>query len=883
MAIIMIVSLVAQNAYAAELASSNPAVEGSQVVKEDSQEQASSVNESSVDSQKETESSTESSDTSEPGSEESSIAPSDSTEESSQAADSSVENSASESEEPASQQEEVPQDSTSSDASEASDVTPEPTAEPTVTPEPLPTEEAAPLETMEDPDAIKYVDIADGYYRIASKLNNNRVLDVKAASREKEANIQVYANNLTSAQIFKIEGKSETVGDVTRKYYTIRAYMNTSEVLDVKAARNADGQNVQQYDANGTNAQKWYITEEAEGYYAIRTAISGATHTRALEAAGNSNGANVYINTFAAKDSQLWKFEQAIPYQPAAGMYTIHLNGTNKVMDVAGNVGANGTNVDVYTANGTSAQQFYLKPLGYGGLYSIIGVASRNAVDIDNNRTAAGTKIHTWRYAGSNQQIVRFDGTGASADGQPVFRIIAKSGAKFSVNGSDVQVGSTAAEWYLTGISGQTAVDTIAQGFYYITTKLNTDMAVDIKSGSLDNGGIAQLYKKNSTNAQKYKLLFTSDGYVRFQNIGSGKGLNVDKAARRNGTKVHQWALNSTENFKFKIVPTNDGDGSVYLQFSNSAFYLDVPSAKATNGNALHIYKGNRTTAQKFFLEKTVTKTGWQTFMGGQRKLYDSKGNYYKNTTVDGIEVGADGTPKETWVYVDGFWRYRVGNTYVNDVRPYLSKLFGTKTVPTKSLSGFTEPAVSAPATPGYYATLDRSKALVTIYTKYPGSNSWNLPVCAFKCSPGMNDTPTDPGTRWTVANARWSELMGPSYGQYTTRLSKPGSTSKWSGELFHSVPCGSPNNHNVPRGMYNALGRKASHGCIRMDVRNCYWICKFCPKGMMVKVGDNLSAPIKAVPQPKMRSGNVDPTDPAYTGNYGYVDTNVYYGNYYF
>lgn len=881
MTLIMIVSLFAQNAYASEINAAEDSKETSAVTESISSEQETEENKKEAenlseteapenDSQNEDASSTESTDESSSDSEPADSESGESSPESEPAADDSeIEPTAEPTAEPA--------------AEPTAEPAAEPTAEPTpeVTPEPTPTEEPAVLTQMDGTPV--YVDLPNGYYKISTKLNAGRVLDIKAGSLEKEANVQIYASNLTAAQTFYLEGHEETVNGNPRKYYTIKGYGNQKQVLDVKGARNADGTNVQQYDNNGTNAQKWYITDEGDGYYAIRTAISGANHTRALETASNANASNVYISTFSGKDSQLWKINNAYPYTPKSGIYKIHLNGTGKVMDLAGNVGANGTNIDVYADNGTSAQQFYLKSIG-GGYYSIISQSSRNAVDVDSDKTAAGTKIHTWKYAaGKGQQIVRFDGTGASVDGNPVFRIVSKKGAKFGVSGKDVQVSGTAAEWYLESVSGQEAVDAIADGFYNITTKLNTNMAIDIKGGSLENGGVAQLYTKNTTNAQKFKIVFTSDGYVKFQNAGSGKSLNVDKAQRKNGTKVWQWTTGGTENFKFKIVPTNDGDGSVYLQFYNSSFYVDVPSAKAVNGKALHIYQGNKTTAQKFFLEKTVTNTGWQTFLGGYRKVYNRNGDYYKSTVVDGIEVDANGLAKEAWVYADGFWRYRVGNTYVNDVRPYLEKLFGKKTVPTKSLPGFTEPSVSAPATPGYYATLDRTRCIVTIYTKYPGTSSWNLPVCAFKCSPGMNDTPTDPGTRWTVANARWSELMGPSYGQYTTRLSKPGVNNKWSGELFHSVPCGSANNHNVPRGMYNALGRKASHGCVRMDVRNCYWICKFCPKGMMVKVGDNYSAPIKAVPQPKMRSGNVDPTDPAYTGNYGYVDTNVYYGDYYF
>ena len=119
---------------------------------------------------------------------------------------------------------------------------------------------------------------------------------------------------------------------------------------------------------------------------------------------------------------------------------------------------------------------------------------------------------------------------------------------------------------------------------------------------------------------------------------------------------------------------------------------------------------------------------------------------------------------------------------------------------------------------------------------------------------------------------------MGPSYGQFATYIQ--------GGEFFHSVACGHMNRENLYYGNYNVLGANASHGCVRLNVRNAYWMHTFVPLGLKVYISDDLACPLQHCPQPRIRPGwNIDPTDPYYTGNYGYVDTNKYYGegHYYF
>ena len=69
---------------------------------------------------------------------------------------------------------------------------------------------------------------------------------------------------------------------------------------------------------------------------------------------------------------------------------------------------------------------------------------------------------------------------------------------------------------------------------------------------------------------------------------------------------------------------------------------------------------------------------------------------------------------------------------------------------------------------------------------------------------------------------------------------------------------------YNLSAAAYNMLGQPASHGCVRLCVRDAKWIYDNCSLGMSVTIGDNAASPF---PQPatiKIPAGQTwDPTDP--------------------
>ena len=80
----------------------------------------------------------------------------------------------------------------------------------------------------------------------------------------------------------------------------------------------------------------------------------------------------------------------------------------------------------------------------------------------------------------------------------------------------------------------------------------------------------------------------------------------------------------------------------------------------------------------------------------------------------------------------------------------------------------------------------------------------------------------------------------------------------------------------NLDPGTYNLLGTRQSHGCVRVPVRYAYWIYSFTERNQGIGVGENLVRPLNTLKLPRAVTA-VDPTDPKYTGNWGYLDNQNY------
>ena len=197
---------------------------------------------------------------------------------------------------------------------------------------------------------------------IRSKINNNYVLDLSGASSADGAQIWLYASNNSQAQrwgFYDITGKSAEVASkasnnssvVSAGTYLISTNVASNRSLDVAGGSASSGANVQSYQTNRSNAQKWKV-DFVNNYARITNVGSGKVLD--ISGAGTSPGTNVQQYAWNGSMAQKWVFiknsNNSIKIQSALF--------PNLVLDIAGGSGAICANVQVYTDNGSAAQQW---------------------------------------------------------------------------------------------------------------------------------------------------------------------------------------------------------------------------------------------------------------------------------------------------------------------------------------------------------------------------------------------------------------------------------------------------------------------------------------------------------------------------------------------
>jgi hypothetical protein len=161
--------------------------------------------------------------------------------------------------------------------------------------------------------------------------------------------------NTKAYEFYKIMAAVKTTqpGALADGTYTIASAFS-GKCVDIAAASTANSAQVQQYQCNGTGAQKFAVTNMGAGWYRL-------------------------VNT-----------------------------NSGKAIDIAAASTADGAKVQQYTDNGTSAQRFSIKPGADATTFVLTNEGSGKCLDVADWSTNDGGKIQQWTCAGSVNQAWRF-------------------------------------------------------------------------------------------------------------------------------------------------------------------------------------------------------------------------------------------------------------------------------------------------------------------------------------------------------------------------------------------------------------------------------------------------------------------------------------------
>lgn len=472
--------------------------------------------------------------------------------------------------------------------------------------------------------------LADGSYEIASKLNMDYVLDMASSSLSNGGNVQLYESNETPAQGWIVSHDSQG--------YVIIKNENSGKLMEVKDDHVSNHANVVQNEKNNRYGQKWIVVKNGDGSFQVVSALN-KDYCLNLNASSASSGSNVDVYQSNGSNAQKWMFTQKVSQREyldqlaaenknalADGQYTISTKlNTKYVLDIYFSSKNNGGNVQLYEGNGTKAQSFTVSH-DSKGYVTITNVNSGKVIEVNGDSAADLTNIQQNTSNDSyRQKWIAIKNTDGSIE------LVSALNKRFcmdlyssrTVSGNNVDLyqrnNSNAQKWIFKkktdsnlapsnydAIAAQNK-GVLADGKYEIASKLNTGYVLDMYFSSKANGGNVQLYESNGTKAQCWSVSHDSKGYVIITNENSGKVMEV--AGNKAGNLVNVQQNQANENMSQKWIALKKNDGSIELVSAlNMNYCLDLYSSQTVNGNNVEIYERNDSNAQLWKFQKYETE-----------------------------------------------------------------------------------------------------------------------------------------------------------------------------------------------------------------------------------------------------------------------------------
>lgn len=492
--------------------------------------------------------------------------------------------------------------------------------------------------------------LADGTYTIQSSVNSRYVLDIANGSTASGANVQLYQSNDTLAQQFKVTHDSQG--------YVTFTNVKSGKVLDVYNGTAKNGNNVWQFTSNNSHAQKWIVRKDGNGY----SIISALNSNYVLNIANGKayNGNNVELYSYSGSSSNRWLFNKSVSKEEkilniananrsaiADGIYEIRSAKSNGfVLDVSNGSTLAGANIQLWQSNGTQAQAFKVSH-DSNGFVTFTSVKSGKALDVFDGKAKPYQNV--WQFNSNNSRAQKWIVQQTSSG----YKIMSAIDTNYVLdlyngsvrNGGNIQVFTSndtiAQRWNFAkqttdrdtcNALASTNKGLMPDGVYYIKNQ-NKNFGLDIQNNSLYAGANVWLYSLNKSNFQKWKISHDSQGYVQFENIGSGmylavSGSNVVQQKKSNDYN-QKWIIKYDANHNLRIVSATN---------SNSA--VDISNGSVKNGSNIQIYTANNTAAQKWVFEYINTNAtgGLMQIMGTSQTTVAQMVRYY-NANASGYDT----------------------------------------------------------------------------------------------------------------------------------------------------------------------------------------------------------------------------------------------------
>lgn len=430
--------------------------------------------------------------------------------------------------------------------------------------------------------------VADGTYALVGGDEAARkVLDVAGGSTTDGGNAQLYTSNGTAAQRWRVTHDADGFVTLTS--------VKSGKALEVAGGYATVGRNVQQWAPNGTAAQKWVFVPQADGSYQILSALWGGL---ALDIVDGrlEDGVNVRVWGPNGAPAQSWRAvaDKLSPSGPGEDILGKGIWGSivssgsgGKVIDVANGSTAAGTPARPYADNGTLAQTFSFE--WADGYYRVVNAKSGRALALEDVDAIPGARIVLRDRSDDATQLFRAirnaDGTFTLVNKATSYAL-ALTGSSFAA----VRQADASAQHLKLNVRA----NLIVEGVYTIGLAAGSTV-LDVANGAVDDLGGIQVYAPNGTFSQKWSIARVSgrDNVYTIEALNSGKRLVMlpnGQVRQQNATSeaTQQWS------------PEISGDALVWRNVAHPDRVLSA--AGAGSGQAVGSVNGVFSSMQRWRL-----------------------------------------------------------------------------------------------------------------------------------------------------------------------------------------------------------------------------------------------------------------------------------------
>ena len=426
------------------------------------------------------------------------------------------------------------------------------------------------FEKVRSQDAIgEKSSVEPGEYFIKSALADHLVLDVPGASRDDGANVQLWDANRSDAQKWRVSYDSQGLATITN--------VASGKVLDAQWGSSRPGTNVDQWSSNGTRAQKWRITSGDQGRVKIASALDPAI-VLDVAAANASAGANVALWNANGSDAQAFSFIPTQPKVSSAGQADItpgyyelaSVVDPTKGIDLKDFAMNNGARLQLWGSSKTDNQIWKISRES-DGFYRLVNTWSNKSLDSTDGTPIPGTELQLW----------------------------------------DTDMSNANQKWAIFSVTGGA----------YMLRNVGTGLVVNLRWGQARNGMAIDGYLANGTTSQQWRLNpvqgpqeileqwakenrnLVPDGEYQIRPVvAPNNRVEVQWASRDAGARVWSYQSNGSAAQKWRI--SHDDKGYVTLTNVASGKVLDVFAAWKNWPARVNQQPSNSSAAQKWVIQE---------------------------------------------------------------------------------------------------------------------------------------------------------------------------------------------------------------------------------------------------------------------------------------